>query len=156
MTTEDSGDFTDTSSTSSDSGTDSSSDTSDDTGDSGDSEDTSDETGGDETGDTGGPIPDACEVVDLGGNEGVTTEIVLMSQWDTGACHEIYVTNQTRDDVIWTRDLRFGGTVDNYWNAEGEQLNSTDWRFGGQPSADNIVVLSGKTVVFGSCMVCAP
>lgn len=130
---EDSEDSDDTSGTSSDIGTDSDS-----------------ETGGP------GPIPSACEVVDLGGNEGVIVDIVLMTQWDAGACHELHVKNESPDDVIWTRDLRFGGTLDNFWNAEGEQLNPTDWRFGGQASADNVVVLSGNTVIFGSCMACMP
>jgi cellulase/cellobiase CelA1 len=114
------------------------------------------ETDDPEGGETGGPIPDACDIADLGGNEGVTIDIVLMTQWDAGACHEFHVTNETLDDVIWTRDLRFGGTLDNYWNAEGEPLNQTDWRFGGQASADNVVVLSGKTIIFGSCMLCTP
>lgn len=136
------------SSSSSDASTETSSDTSEDG--------TSDETSGEEGSETDGPIPDACDVVDLGGTEGVTLVIVLMSQWDAGACHEFHVTNETPDDVIWTRDLRFGGTLDNFWNAEGEELSPTDWRFGGQASADNIVVLSGETVIFGGCMVCSP
>jgi cellulase/cellobiase CelA1 len=94
--------------------------------------------------------------VDLGGTAGITLDIVLMSQWDVGACHEFHLTNDTTDDLIWTRDLRFGGTLDNFWNAEGEQLSKNDWRFGGKPSADNIVVLGGQTIIFGGCMQCMP
>ena len=114
------------------------------------------ETGTEDSGETDGPIPDPCDIVDLGGNEGVSIEITLMTQWDAGACHDFRVTNDTPDDVIWTRDLRFGGTLDNYWNAEGEALSSTDWRFGGQASAGNVVVFSGATITFGSCMICTP
>ncbi|MFV8752894.1 hypothetical protein ACNOYE_20300 [Nannocystaceae bacterium ST9] len=127
-------------------------------GDASDDETTSDETTEGETtdGETDGPIPDACDVVDLGGNDGLTLAIVPMSQWDAGACHEFHVTNETPDDVIWTRDLRFGGTLDNFWNAEGEELSPTDWRFGGQASAGNIVVLSNATIIFGGCMLCSP
>lgn len=144
MLPEDSGDSDDGSSTSSET--------------TGGSEGTNDETesGETESDETGGPIPDACDIVDLGGNEGITLEIVLMNQWDAGACHEFYVTNETPDDLIWTRELRFGGTLDNYWNAKGEELTPTDWRFEGQASAGNIVVLSGQTVLFGSCMACTP
>jgi cellulase/cellobiase CelA1 len=101
-------------------------------------------------------LAEPCGIVDLGGNQGLTLEIVLMNQWDAGACHELHVTNETLDDVIWSRDLRFGGMLDNYWNAEGEQLNPTDWRFGGTALAANIVVLSGTSIVFGSCMNCVP
>jgi cellulase/cellobiase CelA1 len=120
------------------------------TGDTGDSGDTTD------TGETGGPIPAPCELADLGGTEGLSLEIMLMTEWNDGACHEVYVTNDTPDDVIWYRDLRFGGTLDNAWNANSEELSPTDWRFEGQATADNIVVLSGETILFGTCMLCTP
>ena len=119
-----------------------------------------DESSGDETSETGetGETPEPCAVVDLGGEEGITLEIEPMSQWDKGACHLFHLTNETPEDVIWTRDLRFGGTLEaNYWNAEVEQLGPTDWRFRGSVSAGNIVILSGETLTpFGACMLCTP
>lgn len=152
-----SGSGTDTTGSDSETGSGSSSDSSSESGEGETSVATTDEGGSeDTTAETGGEIPEPCDVVDLGGDEGLTIDIVLMTQWDAGACHEFHVTNETRDDVIWSRELRFGGAVDNYWNAEGEELNSTDWRFEGQASAGNVVVLSGSTVSFGSCMACVP
>lgn len=118
--------------------------------------DTTEDASETEGSETGEPFPEACQVMDLAGNEGVTLEVILMTQWDAGACHEFHITNESPDDVIWTRDLRFGGTLDNFWNAEGEALTPTDWRFGGQASADNILVLSGETIIFGGCMQCTP
>lgn len=142
---DDSSESDDASSTSALSSMDSSSETS--------GEGTSEETDGDET----GPIPDPCDIVDLGGNEGVTIDIVLMGvPWETGGCYHFYLTNGSPDDVIWARDLRFGGTLDSWWTSEVEQLNATDWRFSGTDDAGNIVVLADETIVFGSCLTCLP
>jgi cellulase/cellobiase CelA1 len=142
---EGSGESDDASSTSLDSSMDSSSETS--------GESTSEETDGEES----GPIPDPCDIVDLGGNEGVTIDIVLMGMpWETGGCYHFYLTNGSTEDVIWARDLRFGGTLDSWWTSEAEQLNATDWRFSGTDEADNIVVLADETIVFGSCLTCLP
>ncbi|PRP98591.1 hypothetical protein ENSA7_65340 [Enhygromyxa salina] len=107
--------------------------------------------------DTDGPIPDPCDIVDLGGDEGITIDIVIMGMpWETGGCYHFYLTNETRDDVIWARDLRFGGTLDSWWTSEVEQLNASDWRFSGTDEAGNIVVVAGETIVFGSCLTCMP
>ena len=150
---EDSGDSSDSSSTPSDSEVDTSSETS------GGGEDTSDESDGQESDDTGGPIPEACEIVDLGGNEGLILDIVPQEPpWPTGVCTDIYVTNETPDPVIWFRDLRFGGQLQLEpppWNTQSEELSPTDYRFRGVPS-NNIVVLPDETVSFGCCMTCTP
>jgi hypothetical protein len=103
-----------------------------------------------------GPSPLPCEIADLGGDPGLSIEITLMHEWVDGPCYEVFITNESDEDVIWTRDLRFGGVLDNTWNADVEQLNSTDWRFDGQPTADNVVVLMGETILFGACLTCAP
>ncbi|WP_217909860.1 hypothetical protein [Pseudenhygromyxa sp. WMMC2535] len=124
--------------------------------DDGDSETSGTETDDTETSDTDGPTPASCGVIDLGGDPGVEVELSLMTQWEDGSCWEVSLTNVSPDNLIWTRDLRFGGELETYWNAEGEALNVTDWRFGGTASASNILILSGETVGFGCCMTCMP
>ena len=142
-------------------GTNTSTETETDTGDeleSTEDESSTDTTGETETtGETGDdPVPEACEAVDLGGTDGLMVDIMLMTQWDMGACYLVKVTNESGDDLIWTRDLRLGGLLDNYWNAEAEELTTTDWRFGGKENAQNILVMADETVEFGICMECEP
>ena len=150
-------DSNDTESTdTSDEDTSPSTDTSDETSQTGESDESGESGESGETGETGGPSPEPCEIADLGGNRGLSVEIVFMSEWNDGACHEVHVTNETPDDVIWYRELRFGGTLDNAWNTDIEQLSPTDWRFEGQATADNVALLSGDDLLFGVCMVCMP
>lgn len=106
--------------------------------------------------DTGGPVPEPCEIVDLGGTEGITVEFAPMNDWADGACRYVYLTNESTENLVWTRDLRFGGEMNNCWNTEFEELSPTDWSFAGTAAASNVVVLEGQTIQFGCCMACMP
>ncbi|MEZ4370377.1 MAG: DUF1592 domain-containing protein [Polyangiaceae bacterium] len=78
----------------------------------------------------------------------VSVEDKLDSQWDSGSCHTVNVTNTGGANVTWTIELDVAGTLDNYWNAVATASGSKT-RFSGVDF--NRTLAPGEVASFGYC-----
>lgn len=78
----------------------------------------------------------------------VSVEDKLDSQWDSGSCHTVNVTNTGSADVTWTIELAIAGTLDNYWNAVAT-ASGAKTRFSGVDY--NRTLAPGEVASFGYC-----
>jgi hypothetical protein len=103
---------------------------------------------GDGTEPDAGPGPDP-------GDGGDTSDLVAVavgtdSQWETGSCHSVTVSNISDGDVDWKVTLPVNGMINNHWNAEmtqdGDQatFSGVSW---------NNVIAPGAAASFGFCVV---
>jgi len=63
----------------------------------------------------------------------LTTALLIQSDWGSGYCADVAVSNETADQVDWTVELSIDGTLDQVWNATARQdgttlqLEGADW-----------------------------
>ncbi len=78
----------------------------------------------------------------------VSIEDKLDSQWESGSCHTVNVTNTGSSDVTWTIEVDLGGNLDNVWNAVATP-NGTKTRFSGVDF--NRTLAPNEVASFGYC-----
>ena len=75
-------------------------------------------------------------------------KVTVSSEWGTGYCAEVSVSNTTAKQVIWKTNFVIQGTVNNLWNAAHVQ---SDDRIDATGLSWNRTVSPGGTVQFGFC-----
>ncbi len=81
---------------------------------------------------------------------GVVATVTTNSQWATGGCHDVVVTNNTASSVAWMVELAVPGTINNAWNStrSGDigavTFSGAEW---------NATLAPGGTASFGYCFV---
>lgn len=95
-----------------------------------------------------GPGPDPMP--DPGTDDQVNVEVLTDSQWETGSCHTVNVTNTSNGDLDWKVTIPVAGMINNHWNAELVQ-NGDQATFSGVSWND--VIAPGAAASFGFCVV---
>jgi cellulase/cellobiase CelA1 len=49
---------------------------------------------------------------------GLTVEISEATRWNTGACFDVNLINDTDDELTWEIEIPLEGTLENLWSAE--------------------------------------
>ncbi len=81
--------------------------------------------------------------------EDLTVDVVVDSQWETGFCHSVTVTNAGEETGSWTIELELPGVIQNLWNAQATLLSGSTYRFSG--AAWNASLDPGASATFGLC-----
>jgi len=72
----------------------------------------------------GSPVTDLDLILDCGGS-GLVVQVERMSDWQTGYCRNVTVTNSTAEPADWTASFSLksqgGGTVNQFWNTVWSQ-----------------------------------
>jgi hypothetical protein len=89
-----------------------------------------------------GPDPSDPDLVDVA--------VVTDSQWETGSCHSVTVSNISDGDLDWKVTIPVNGMINNFWNAEMTQ-NGAEATF--QGVSWNNVIGPGAAASFGFCVV---
>ena len=58
------------------------------------------------------------------GDAGLSVEVVTQSQWGSGYCVDVFVTNVGDTATTWEFDLEVDGAIETLWNAESTELAS--------------------------------
>lgn len=104
---------------------------------------------GDEDGSTPEPEPEP-DPEEPGPAGDFTTQVITDSDWGSGYCNRVQVTNGGSTTAAWSVTLSISGTVSNLWNAAWSQSGSTlsasgvDW---------NRTLAPGAMAEFGFCAV---
>jgi hypothetical protein len=101
---------------------------------------TEEEGGEEEGGEEGGSI-DLPE-------QSIEVELNIDSEWDSGYCATISVTNVGDGSVQWKFSMAIDGTINQLWNANYEP-NGDEWIFSGLDW--NGTIESGQSAEFGYC-----
>ena len=80
---------------------------------------------------------------------GVTTRVQAQSDWGSGYCADVFVTNGTAQAIDWTVTVAVDGAVTQTWNATVVSAASGQLTAGG--AAWNDILAAGATTSFGFC-----
>lgn len=86
---------------------------------------------------------------DTGEPAAVSVSQKVDSDWQSGFCHSVEVTNVGAAAGSWTVELTLPGAIQNLWDAQASLIGGTTYRFTGL--AYNAQLEPGSTVKFGFC-----
>lgn len=90
-------------------------------------------------------VPEDDEDTDA---DAVETVLVVSSDWGTGWCADVTVTNIGTGAALWTSRVPVDGTIDTIWSAE-VVTDGAEWVFNGEPW--NRSLEPGEHTSFGFC-----
>ncbi|MFZ6029333.1 MAG: cellulose binding domain-containing protein [Chloroflexota bacterium] len=79
------------------------------------------------------PVTDVNLVLACGNPPPVTVQVTHMSDWPTGYCRNVIVTNNTSAPLDWTANFQTDGQIYNFWNVVWSQsgnnvtIQGVDW-----------------------------
>lgn len=97
--------------------------------------------------DTGGDA-DTEQDTDTKTTDGVEVLVEITSDWDTGFCTNVAVTNNGTSTVMWETTYDVGGSITSLWNAESTAVDPLT-RFVGAQWNDTLQ--PGSATSFGYC-----
>ncbi|MBZ5710967.1 hypothetical protein [Nannocystis pusilla] len=102
----------------------------------------------------GEPGDGRCELVVVDASAGLTVARVLTSDWETGSCYELTLTNTGAARAAWWVHLATDAAVVDRWNHAATDLGGglLEWR--GITMSNNIELDPQGTTVVGTCLEC--
>lgn len=102
----------------------------------------------------GEPAEGRCGLVVVDASAGLTVARVLTSDWETGSCHELTLTNTGAARAAWWVHLATDAAVVDRWNHAATELGGglSEWR--GIATSNNIELDPQGTTVVGTCLEC--
>jgi len=102
----------------------------------------------------GEPGDGRCELVVVDNSAGLTVARLLTSDWETGSCYELTLTNTGAVRAAWWLHLATDAAVVDRWNHAASDLGGglSEWR--GIPASNNVELAAQGTTVVGTCLEC--
>ncbi|WP_080522433.1 glycoside hydrolase family 5 protein [Methyloprofundus sedimenti] len=85
---------------------------------------------------------------ELDENAQLTTEVIITSEWASGYCADVIVSNSSSADIDWDISFSIEGVINNLWNANYSQNGAT---VSAEGLSWNNFLLANSNISFGFC-----
>ncbi|WAS95872.1 hypothetical protein [Nannocystis punicea] len=102
----------------------------------------------------GEPGDGRCGLVVVDSSAALTVARVLTSDWETGSCYELTLTNTGAARAVWWVHLATDAAVVDRWNHTAADLGGGLFEWRGIAASNNIELDPQGTAVVGTCLEC--
>lgn len=104
--------------------------------------------------DGGEPADGRCALLVVDAAPGLTVARGLTSDWDSGSCYQLTITNTGAAPIAWWVHVAVDATIDDHWNHTEVDLGDglLEWR--GIAASYNIELAPQGVTMAGACLGC--
>lgn len=100
------------------------------------------------------PAEGRCGLVVVDASAGLTVERVLTSDWDSGSCFELTLTNTGSARAAWWVQVATGAATVDRWNHAAADLGGGLFEWRGITASNNVELDPQGATVVGTCLAC--
>lgn len=102
----------------------------------------------------GEPADGRCELVVVDASDGLMVARLLTSDWETGSCYELTLTNTGAARAAWWVQLATDAAAVDRWNHVADDLGGGLYEWQGIAASNNIELDPQGSTVVGTCLAC--